>query len=166
VIFPDQSVRIVISTKPVGFRKGHDGLSWMPVPGKTTTPIGMQSSIWSLRLMQAVTAQAPLFATAKWGNGRACKTPETTMREVVWPAARRGGKCRRVRPAVKVIDLDCFGRPIRPMEPLPMEDTARRLKGEARPHAAERTPQVECRRFDQPLAADRGSDQCSAAMVG
>lgn len=29
VIFPDQSVRIVIATKPVGFRKGQDGLAAM-----------------------------------------------------------------------------------------------------------------------------------------
>jgi len=27
VIFPDQAVRIVIATKPVDFRKGHDGLA-------------------------------------------------------------------------------------------------------------------------------------------
>jgi len=27
MIFPDQSVRIVMATKPVDFRKGHDGLS-------------------------------------------------------------------------------------------------------------------------------------------
>lgn len=27
MIFPDQAVRIVIATKPVNFRKGHDGLS-------------------------------------------------------------------------------------------------------------------------------------------
>ena len=100
----------------------------------------------SLRLMQAVTAQAPLLSAANWAIGRACKTTEATMREVVWAAARRGGKPRRSRPAVKVIDLDCFGRPITQMGPLPMEDTVRRLKGEARPPAAERTPQVECRR--------------------
>ncbi|TRW95644.1 IS66 family insertion sequence element accessory protein TnpB [Paracoccus sp. M683] len=29
VIFPDQAVRIVIATKPVDFRKGHDGLAAM-----------------------------------------------------------------------------------------------------------------------------------------
>ena len=29
MIFPDQSVRIVIATKPVDFRKGHDGLASM-----------------------------------------------------------------------------------------------------------------------------------------
>lgn len=29
MIFPDQSVRIVIATKPVDFRKGHDGLAAM-----------------------------------------------------------------------------------------------------------------------------------------
>ena len=29
MIFPDQAVRIVISTKPVDFRKGHDGLAAM-----------------------------------------------------------------------------------------------------------------------------------------
>jgi len=29
VIFPDQAVRIVIATKPVDFRKGHDGLASM-----------------------------------------------------------------------------------------------------------------------------------------
>jgi len=29
VIFPDQTVRIVIATKPVDFRKGHDGLASM-----------------------------------------------------------------------------------------------------------------------------------------
>ena len=27
MIFPDQAVRIVIATKPAGFRKGHDGLA-------------------------------------------------------------------------------------------------------------------------------------------
>ena len=100
----------------------------------------------SLRLMQALKGQVPLLSAANWANDRACKTAEATMREVVWAAARRGGKARRVRPAVKVIDLDYFGRPITQMGPLPMEDTVRRLKGEARPPAAERTPQVECRR--------------------
>ena len=29
MIFPDQTVRIVIATKPVDFRKGHDGLAAM-----------------------------------------------------------------------------------------------------------------------------------------
>lgn len=29
MIFPDQAVRIVIATKPVDFRKGHDGLAPM-----------------------------------------------------------------------------------------------------------------------------------------
>jgi len=29
VIFPDQAVRIAIATKPVDFRKGHDGLASM-----------------------------------------------------------------------------------------------------------------------------------------
>ena len=29
MIFPDQAVRIVIATKPVDFRKGHDGLASM-----------------------------------------------------------------------------------------------------------------------------------------
>ncbi len=29
MIFPDQAVRIVIATKPVDFRKGHDGLAAM-----------------------------------------------------------------------------------------------------------------------------------------
>lgn len=29
MIFPDQTVRIVIAMKPVGFRKGHDGLAAM-----------------------------------------------------------------------------------------------------------------------------------------
>lgn len=29
MIFPDQAVRIVIATKPVGLRKGHDGLASM-----------------------------------------------------------------------------------------------------------------------------------------
>jgi len=29
VIFPDHAVRIVIATKPVDFRKGHDGLTSM-----------------------------------------------------------------------------------------------------------------------------------------
>jgi len=32
VIFPDQAVRIVIATKPVDFRKGHDGLASMAQP--------------------------------------------------------------------------------------------------------------------------------------
>lgn len=29
MIFPDQAVRIVVATKPVDFRKGHDGLAAM-----------------------------------------------------------------------------------------------------------------------------------------
>ena len=29
MIFPDHAVRIVIATKPVDFRKGHDGLTSM-----------------------------------------------------------------------------------------------------------------------------------------
>ena len=29
MIFPDQAVRIVIVTKPVDFRRGHDGLATM-----------------------------------------------------------------------------------------------------------------------------------------
>ncbi len=29
MIFPDQAIRIVIATKPVDFRKGHDGLAAM-----------------------------------------------------------------------------------------------------------------------------------------
>ena len=29
MIFPDQAVRIVIATRPVDFRKGHDGLAAM-----------------------------------------------------------------------------------------------------------------------------------------
>ena|GEM_PF-3532563 len=32
MIFPDQAVRIVIATKPVDFRKGHDGLAAMAHP--------------------------------------------------------------------------------------------------------------------------------------
>lgn len=46
-------------------------LSWMPVPGKTMTPIGSTSSIWSLRLKGAA---RPCFAQSGakpiWGTPR------------------------------------------------------------------------------------------------
>ena len=38
MIFPDQAVRIVIATKPVDFRKGHDGLASMTQAGLGFAP--------------------------------------------------------------------------------------------------------------------------------
>ena len=38
MIFPDQAVRIVIATKPVDFRKGHDGLASMAQAGLGFAP--------------------------------------------------------------------------------------------------------------------------------
>lgn len=38
MIFPDQSVRIVIATRPVDFRKGHDGLASMAQAGSGFAP--------------------------------------------------------------------------------------------------------------------------------
>ena len=100
----------------------------------------------ALRLMQAVTGQAALPAPAKSERGRAHDATGEAMPEGVWLGPQHRVNHPHGLTTVKVTDLDCNGRPIGQMDPLPMEDTARRLKGEARASAAPWNPQVGNRR--------------------
>lgn len=52
MIFPDQAIRIVIATKPVDFRKGHDGLAAMAHAELGFAPSSRKSICGSTRLAE------------------------------------------------------------------------------------------------------------------